>query len=509
MTGLPETGESGEFGSKTEMLEFFSHVVFGETENSVFLIAANDGQLVDTWSRLNRADHDVDETGRLLEHLLFNDRQEKEGSRLKLFNLSRLSSAILFDRALNALVDHEGWKDCYDEAETDDGLFGVNCPIRHNYELLKQGEITKRLRDLLELCDHNEVHFSIRRLLLLLANAVLGFAGKEAGGKNVPDHLLRAIDVPRVISSKQVLKCSIYNNIFGGNLTRHRRSSLDIFEYLGRFRIGYETSNRFDNLLIYGNSDIDLAEYFERYLSDDRFYGAGNEYLAAQSQYIEGADESDEETDQFLELLVAQRRGLFFKIGMDSKDELSPWDLTVFNFAGEYLDRVVYKLRNGRRVDKYILSRLALGLNRVFVGMLISSDQEIWLATGLSGSNSKVSCILSDRVSVARRAKESVTIFMDEAKFPVLRVSFDDENKVDLSLTLIRFEFLSRVAEGVLPGSFSKECHEDILAFKSRLLSAAKERLGPDYDEESTSEFRLVELDETGHPREKTVEVEL
>ena len=49
---------------------------------------------------------------------------------------------------------------------------------------------------------------------------------------------------------------------------------------------------------------------------------------------------------------------------------------------------------------------------------------------------------------------------------------------VDFPLTLIRYEFLSRIAvEGALPASFSKECYEDSLpsrAGSSPLILSAK-----------------------------------
>jgi hypothetical protein len=45
---------------------------------------------------------------------------------------------------------------------------------------------------------------------------------------------------------------------------------------------------------------------------------------------------------------------------------------------------------------------------------------------------------------------------------------------VRFDLTPIRFEFLCRVAEGALPGSFSNECYEDLLAYKVRLLRKAE-----------------------------------
>ena len=224
--------------------------------------------------------------------------------------------------------------------------------------------------------------------------------------------------------------------------------------------------------------------------------------------YIEGADEDAEATEQFLDLLVSQRRSLFFKIPDAMQDELSPWDLTVFSFAGEYLERVVSRLQDSKRVEKNVLAQLVRGLNRVFIGMLVSSDHELFLATGLSGSAAKVSCILEDRVSVARRMTEQVKVLLDESKMPILRVCLTDEIHVDLRLTLTRFEFLSRVAEGVLPGSFSKECHEDILAFKSRLLTASRQRRCEMNTEDDGMTFRLLELDELGNPREEIVELD-
>lgn len=129
LTGLPETGESGRFVTKTNLLEFFSDAILEEDPNSVFLIAANDGQLVDTWARLNNSKEHVDDAGHLLEDLLFNNQSSRLGSKLKLFNLSRVSSAMLFDLSLEAFTKHEGWKHCYDEAESDNELFGANCPF--------------------------------------------------------------------------------------------------------------------------------------------------------------------------------------------------------------------------------------------------------------------------------------------------------------------------------------------------------------------------------------------
>ena len=69
-----------------------------------------------------------------------------------------------------------------------------------------------------------------------------------------------------------------------------RRDSLEVFDYLNRFRIGHETSNRVDNILIFGEADENLKAYFDALLRTDTMYGADDSYYAAQRSYVEGDD---------------------------------------------------------------------------------------------------------------------------------------------------------------------------------------------------------------------------
>ena len=90
----------------------------------------------------------------------------------------------------------------------------------------------------------------------------------------------------------------------------------------------------------------------------------------------------------------------------------------------------------------------------------------------------------------------------------MLRVQLSDQLEAVLRLNLTRFEFLSRVAEGALPGSFSRECYEDMLAFKCRLLSLLEERRkfeGSEHDGILT--FRILGLDPAGNPVDEPQEV--
>ena len=345
----PQQGAAWE-PDKEELLQKFSRSLFNQDTDEIFLIAANDGQLVESWRRLKETS-DVMRARQVFEDLLVEDRQEQPDVRLKFFNLSRASSANLFDRAIEAFLNHPGWKELQKSLPDKNDVFGPKCPIRYNYELLKSSLVRSRLRSLLELCDYNGLHVPIRQILLLLTNSVLGHP-------DVKDHLMIPADVPKIIATGTVSKASLYNNIFGGNLTENRRQTITIFDYLERFQIGFETSNRVDNILIFGEGDEHLGGYFDEFVAKDQFYGADSRFYAGKQEYIEGTNESEEQTREFLQMLVSQRRGLFFKIPKEREEELSLWELTVFKFAGEYLNAVLNVLakRERREASDFVAS---------------------------------------------------------------------------------------------------------------------------------------------------------
>lgn len=487
---------------KERLLQAFCTSLFNPDANEIFLMAGNDGQILESWRRLTQTE-DVRRARALFEDLLVKERQEQAGVRLKFFNLSQTNSAALFDRALEAFLGHPGWQELQKDVPGENELFGPRCPIRRNWELLATDLVRVRLRSLLELCDHNGLHVPIRQILLLLTNAVLGHP-------DVKDHLMVAGDVPKVITAGTVSKASLYNNIFGGNLPEIRRLDVTVFDYLERFQIGHETSNRVDNILIFGEGDEELGGYFDQLIAQDTFYGADARFYAAKQQYIEGTDETGEQSQEFLQLLRGQRRGMFFKIAPDQEEELDLWELTVFKFAGEYLEHVVKAMKQGAAVKRPILSRMVKGLNRVFTGMLINSDRELFLATSGNNSQAKVSRILVERVSVDPNKGEKILLRYDRcAGHVLLSVFFAPDLFVDFNLTLIRYEFLSRIAmEGALPASFSKECYEDLLALKSQLIATHAKRQHRDGQVPGSAvRLGLLALTDQGMPDPRYVEV--
>lgn len=339
---------------------------------------------------------------------------------------------------------------------------------------------------------------------MLLANAVLGHPGPVAR-----DRLLLPRDVRGVINNGTSYQASLYSNLFGANLTSTKRETLEVFDYLGRFGIGHETTNRIDNILIFGSEDETLRRYFDLLIGSDTFYGNTERYRAAQREYIETPEAAVGDRDVFVEMLTEQRRGLFFKIPEELAEELKLWDLSVFTGAGEYLAEVAEPLLAGSRVSRRIVGRLVKGLNRIFTGMLVETERELLLATSLSFSGARISQLLEDSISVAPRGgrPEKVDIVLQNG-FPSLDVHLPDGTVCSLRLNLTRYEFLMRVSDGALPGNFSRECYEDILAFKSALLSAVTQSHAASGDQDpSELTFRLLSLDASGNAVDDVVEV--
>ncbi|MHA7775984.1 hypothetical protein [Roseibium sp. M-1] len=493
LTALPANGIYGAWSGKPALLGAVNRSFFDPDPDFIFVIAANDGQLLDTWRRAVEVPLS-DESYELLEACLVEGKPASQGQ-VAFFNLSTVSCATILDLTLEAIIGHTGWAAAYAEAEVD-GFFSEACPIRRNYEILSSPRFRSRLRQLFELMDLNELHTPIRRVLLLIANMLLGHPLAK-------DRLMSPVDVRPLLRSGKAHSGDIFQNLFGANLTQPRRDSLEIFEFLNRFGIGDETTNRIDNILVFGPSDETLRPYYVDFVESAFSPQALDELSALRNDYLERPDGTQDGEHLFLDSLQAQRRAIFFQIDEEQSEELRLWDLTVFRHAGEFLRDVVIPLRQNGRVSRTILGRLVNGLNRIFTGMLVTTDRELLVAAGLSGSAAGLSQILVERISVAPRRHERIEL--RAGSLPTLIVEIDSGIEVRLDLNLVRYEFLMRVAGGALPGSFSKECHEDILAFKSTILSALA-RSRPSQDSNDLS-FRILSLNSAGEPVDDVIEV--
>ena len=478
------------------MLKFCS-TLFRESE-STFIIAGNDGQLIEALSKLSSTE-DAIQAKDNIEGLLVNEKQSSPNLNLSLYNLSLGNSAELFELALSALLKHPGWEQCKNSEIS--GLWGEFCSIRKNYELLKTELVQQRLKMLFELCDHSSFHLPIRQVLLLLTNAILGHSQAK-------DFVLKTKEISSLATEKSLNDGCLFTNIFGGNLKERRRKVFLIFQYFERFQIGYETNNKIDNLLIFGEDDLELQEEYKNLTDGDPYYSHNKEYQRAKKSYIEAADE-ESTAEEFLTQLVRQRQALFFRIPFGKEEHFGLWKLTVFQYAGEYLD-VYRSLASGKTIQPKIVNSLVKGLNRIFTGMFFNYEDELILAESGTYSQNRVSRIMKGSVSVRPKKGEKISLSVEDVSNKIiLTVQFEKNSEYPpnrLPLNLIRYEFLSRVSRnGALPASFSKECYEDILTYKEKLI-AEYERLSEGDDESGYIQLSLL-FCKDGKPDERTISI--
>jgi hypothetical protein len=115
----------------------------------------------------------------------------------------------------------------------------------------------------------------MRQLLALVSNMLLGHP-------DAPDGLMSCTDVPKILAEGSLDRASIYRNAFGENLTTRRAEKSDLFRKLNAFGIGSETSNRVDNLLVYGADDPTLTPAYRDLILNDPIYGGTAAYTRAQ-----------------------------------------------------------------------------------------------------------------------------------------------------------------------------------------------------------------------------------
>lgn len=466
----PEKGQPWSEDRLDLINRFVRSVREGEPEE-YFVIAANDGRLIQAFDSLPD-DAPAKSLAPAIEELLADELSQLDALNLLFLNLTRMSTAGILDRALDCLIARPEWS-CLD-AEVEDPAFSGASPLTRNFRLLSDPTVRARLRALAELMDSNSLHVSIREILLILVNGLLGWS-------NAQEHIATTADLRTLVESGKVHEAALYGNLFGANLPERRRERLSVFRFLGGFRIGHETTNLLDSLLIFGRNDPNLAADHDAYLASDPHFADDPEFERLRLAYLEAEDERIDGAQAFLEALVNERRRLFFRLP-ENDERLDPWKLSVFPSARAYRRQVLEPLRAGRSVDTIILQRLVCGLNRIWTGMLAGDLDRLFLSTGLDFSSAKISDIYLYEVPLRKSLHgDEVTIVAKDGA-PVLRVMLGhDEKPIDFPLWLVRYEFLSRVAQGALPSSFSKECNEDVLAFKSQVLSQFYKRAGDSF----------------------------
>ena len=482
---------------KKDLLPDLMRTVRDPTATDVFLVAANDGQLLASlrdWAEANG--EESHKTYLLIESLLAKDETSHENLSLELYNLSRLDSERHFHALIEQIVEHPQWSKCIGcELLQSDGT--STCPIRINRDRLRMSNGTslfrQRLSNLLRLSRANRTHLPIRDLLLLSVNIMLG--DRRSSG------LLTCRKAKNRAESEEYRMTNPYTNVFGANLPERQRQQYQAFTALEGFGVGRETDNRIDSLLIYGRFSNEMT--FETLIGSDTFYGEVA-YARNLQDYLEGERKDNAE---FMRALARQRQRLFFTL--PDSGELKPWSLSVYRSAdlflrfGESLAGV-----SGRRTSELLIR----GLNRTFCGMMIDECTKLYLASSGGDGRGRIASILEHELSASPQRRDPYLRFAiaSNGLTPIIQVA-DPSSKpakvIDqFELQLTHFEYLIRVARGSLPASFSRQCYEDFLDFKLRLIGQLESIIGTQPMEGEVS-LRAITVDQRGRPQADNIRI--
>ncbi|SHM73285.1 hypothetical protein [Roseibium suaedae] len=469
-----------------EILQGMIGSLLGRDQATVYLVAANDGQLLRFWRKYSSEGPDVDRIGQHIRTMLETGSERCDDLHLEMHNLSRQRHDVLFSQLVDAVHNHDGWTLCNDCPL----LAGEKCAIRRNRAIIgTDGATRQRLTDLIRIAAANDQHLPMRHLLLLIANIVLGVSGKKTPMMTCKTAHELADNDTRQLSNP-------FDNALGLNLGLKESMGYLCFSILHNAGIGEETNNEIDGLLIEGQP----SDLYDQYVKNDELHGA-NLFENKRSSYRRGEIEDYSEFQQDLE---TQRRRLFFTLpDTDEDDEIDPWKLTVFKYGGMYVS--FWDGLNEGRMDEHIRSRLVIGLNRSYSGMMCEDSATLYLTGPAANAQSRVGRVLDYDMPVGSSKRDLVMFDFepgDPFNRPKMTVRFrrsHGDSFIELAsapLQPILFEYLLRVREGSLPSSFSRQCFEELRQFRLRILAGLEANDLIDIDH--LKDLRIVKLGESG-----------
>lgn len=454
-------------------------VSFSSAEpNEVFVLCVNDGTLLRSWETHSLGSAEGADILTQFRALLRDDKEEPPaGMSFRLINMSRTSHASTIDAIIEAICNHPRWSDCGDECAAH---ATGRCPIEINRAiLLKAGEasLRERLRALVEISAADGRHLSIRQIIVLIVNALLG--DSKNGYVN---RLLNCARANQRAADGEFQFTSPYNNIFGENHPAFRRAQNTAFSALAEFAIGYETNNYFDGVLL----DAETGD------NDHPQYGFVS-YVNLRDSYRENPSQHIEELRC---VLMAQRRRLFFEwpdYGPEDRNK-SPWQLSAHTYGDLYLN--LLRSESDREQEKFRRTRprLIKGLNRVLTGSLTETSDRLWL-TQPSGvyKGSDIPLLVASPIGwTGRPYFLNLAPPAQPGRAPELELHAHPKPNIlaSLEITPTLFEYLMRVSDGALPMSFSNQCFQDVRNFQIRCVGRILH-----FQDDQTPSFIAVDTD--------------
>ena len=424
----------------------------------VFVICVNDGHLLKFFRDRERGE---DLHREISERLQRGNERSSDGA-FRLINMSRLDYADLVNDIIDAVAEHPDWKGC-------EGCPALNdadnpCPIRANVKLLgAKGDpsLRARLQDMIRMASSDGRHLSIRQLLLLMVNIVLG---ERRGSKGAV--LLNCKSAKRRAKNADYQFTNPYANAFGDNLKESQRLQYGAFAVLGEFGVGRETNNYFDHGLVRGG-----VEFPDDPIYGERIFRPHLEHYKADAEVG---------LEAFFSAIIDQRRRLFFSVAANGDDarrdpRRNPWNLTVYKHGASHCRLALPDEAVSSQDLREIRREIILGLNRMMSGYMTRTDDRLWIIEPSGVYRGRDIPLVVEQAGQKGQSNVVLKFESPEDKGAAPRVEINVGEGVDsvpLKLRPSLTECLIRVAHGALPSSFSSECVREIERFQLAMVAA-------------------------------------
>ena len=462
-------------------------------DKKVYLVAANDGQLLRFWRTYFNVNTDTISLDEKFRAMLKDNLVEIPTLNVLMHNLSQRNHKLLFESAISAIEQHDGWKECEDCS-----IKITECPIRRNLKTLTSTEMRQRLREIISLSAANDTHLPTRHVFLLIANILLGVSGKKSV-------LLDCETARALVANGEENLSNPFDNALGLNLRPSENKGYLAFMVFEKAGIGLETTSFFDRLLIEKRPE----NLHTAYVANDVSHGE-HKFDKVLRLYHRG---SIEDFSVFRAAIEAQRRRLFFVLPSNEQSgNVDPWRLSVFVHGGAYL-RFSADLAAGRSVER-VKRQLVMGINRSLSGLMCDDDTVIWFTSPAANAQSRIGRVLDIEVPLGGNKRANIAFEFEYAESHsrpqmVVKIRPDAGGGLDLierhPLQPILFEYLMRVAHGSLPGSFSRQCFEELRQFRLRVVA---QLTNEEYiSAEDVRAIDLIRLDKSGRLLKESIGV--
>lgn len=383
----------------------------------IVLIAANNGKILEHFAARAEAKANAKEDSAInsalvntLESFVLLGRGEDklDKKRIVCFDMAKCMNKKLVCDVFREVINREDWQNCSECALHSD------CPIFRNRNMLLNNEVFyERLGQMFELLIDDGAHFTMRNILLLVANTLLG---RQASTIKERFYTCKKIKNAKSRSGDWKDKdVSPFDNIFGANFVLKDKITADtiIFKQLEPLAVGHSTTKLIDNFILFGHDDeiLSLASKYQDLVnSPDNVFGYSKKLYELLEELHESEldilDKSDSDDDlpnshkDMQKLLLSLRRMVFFTMdsSKESKNLFDPFLMTAYKFSQEYFElKQLLSNENKQLKLNHTIKSILTGCNRVFTSLMVLSQQSSLVVTSNNRLNPTGFCVLYNK----------------------------------------------------------------------------------------------------------------